>query len=346
MGRLSGIQYLRAIAAMAVVVFHVSERIGAPFMAGAAGVDIFFVVSGFIMWVTTAERASTPRSFAANRAIRIIPLYWAVTLGYVALATVAPWSFPNLLLSSGHVASSLLFIPHRDPSGVPLPVVQAGWTLEFEVLFYALFAIALAAPHPARLGALSATLCALPAIGLLTPAGGPVWIVLTSPLLLEFLGGVWLGHGFLWAKRDGIRPPWRLGAAIVAGAVPILLLVTSWMGPFTDAARVLAWGVPAVLITGGVLAIELAGRMPASRTALRLGDASYAIYLTHGVVIAAVLRLGGQVGLPDMVLVPGAVAASALAGVVTHQVFELPVTRALKRSLRSSQSRRSCSRPL
>src|SRR5690606_27058234 len=79
MKRLHGIQYLRAVAALGVVVFHAAERSGTHFAIGAAGVDVFFVISGFIMWVITSQRAPSPAAFLRDRIERIAPLYWIAT---------------------------------------------------------------------------------------------------------------------------------------------------------------------------------------------------------------------------------------------------------------------------
>ncbi len=112
--RLYAIQYLRAVAALGVVVFHAAERTGTHFAIGAAGVDIFFVISGFIMWVLAGTRTTTPAAFLRERIERIVPLYWIVTGVMIQGALFG--LFPNLQLTPGYVLSSLFFIPAARPA--------------------------------------------------------------------------------------------------------------------------------------------------------------------------------------------------------------------------------------
>jgi exopolysaccharide production protein ExoZ len=128
--QLKSIQILRAAAALGVLLDHAGRWLDvAPIVdIGAAGVDLFFVISGFIM-VYTSERlfgqTGAPQRFLARRIIRIVPLYWTLT----AFAALVLFGFgPNTL-------GSYLFIPtHRGP------ILTVGWTLNYEMMFYSLFA--------------------------------------------------------------------------------------------------------------------------------------------------------------------------------------------------------------
>ena len=92
------IQILRAFAALLVVFHHARYQIqdfevffhGGIWPFGQAGVDIFFVISGFIMWVTTHDRRTTPLRFMTNRIVRIVPLYWLLTLAVAAACLSRP----------------------------------------------------------------------------------------------------------------------------------------------------------------------------------------------------------------------------------------------------------------
>jgi len=190
---------LRAFAAYAVVAFHVFEFLHADpgfgvgrFEVGKAGVDLFFVLSGFIMVYTTAADES-PARFITKRAARIVPLYWAATALAVLVAFVRPWLLPQADLSFAAIVKSFAFIPAPDLSGTLQPVLFVGWTLNFEMMFYALFALTLFLParHRTRrlIGALIATFLLA---GIFGP--GTAAAFYGQPILLDF------GIGCLIAK--------------------------------------------------------------------------------------------------------------------------------------------------
>ncbi|MEG8025680.1 acyltransferase [Sphingomonas aurantiaca] len=108
MTRLYGLQYLRGLAACAVVAYHAADRAQRPFTVGEAGVDLFFVLSGFLMWAIT-DADSRPGRFLADRAKRIVPIYWIVTS--VMLAGALAGLFPAVRLSVAHVVTSYAFLP-------------------------------------------------------------------------------------------------------------------------------------------------------------------------------------------------------------------------------------------
>ncbi|NWG93561.1 MAG: acyltransferase [Parvularculaceae bacterium] len=135
MPQILSIQYLRAIAAVLVVALHstiVIRRDYAPefpmFTTGEFGVDIFFVISGFIMWTIAAEKPTTPAAFLERRIIRIVPLYWAVTIPTAFISTDAGLTF--VLPDPWSLARSFLFIPEwNEKLAMAAPIVFVGWTL-------------------------------------------------------------------------------------------------------------------------------------------------------------------------------------------------------------------------
>jgi len=189
------IQYLRAFAAMSVVWLHAIEQMpgaGATFDLhfGASGVDVFFVISGFIMLATTRGRDTTAAGFLVRRLLRVAPLYWLATLAMLAGSLLAPAAFHTLRYSAATVVESLLFIPHWSLAfpGNAWPVLVPGWTLNYEMFFYVLFALSLALPARWRLAGLAAAIGTLAATGYLAgPFANPVAATYTSRLLLEFL---------------------------------------------------------------------------------------------------------------------------------------------------------------
>jgi exopolysaccharide production protein ExoZ len=277
------IQYLRAVAAIGVLVFHTAERAGVGFGPGAAGVDVFFVISGFIMWMITGERGTRPWTFLARRAARIIPLYWLVTLSVAALAIVIPSAFPHLKPTADHVFKSLLFYPHADSNGDIAPLIVPGWTLDYEMFFYVVFAACLLLPGRLRAYALTIALGLLVAAGYAFRPLNPALATYSNPLLLEFLAGVWLGA--MWVK--GIRLRRGIAEAAISLGVAGFALVAA-LGIDVEPVRILAWGIPAFLIVAGAVSREPLRKWPAGKF---LGDASYSIYLVHGLAISFCARL-------------------------------------------------------
>jgi len=322
---LVSIQYLRGLAATGVVVFHACQRAGLDFGVGAAGVDLFFVISGFIMWVVSDARPLTPMGFVARRIERIVPLYWVVTLATAALAIFVPRAFPNMQASLGHVLGSLFFVPHRDATGQIYPLIVPGWSLNYEMFFYAIFALALAMASRVRLVFMAAVMLGLVAAGRLHASSSPAWQTYTDPMLLEFLAGVVLG--FAYTRRASLPAPLclLLIAAGVAGyaATPLMSLhIADW--------RILQWGLPALAIVTGAVLFERAGKVPYLRLPHFVGDASYSIYLAHGFAVSAVFRVLGQGRLPAAAEVAAATLCGLIAGAAVYLLVERPLLKLVK----------------
>lgn len=323
------IQYLRGLAALLVVLHH--ARNPQPwlfnpldgFMFGAAGVDVFFVISGFIMF--TAARSEAVADFARRRLLRVAPLYWLATLGFLTFSLVLN---PDGVTgwTPAHLVKSLLFIPHESPihPGEAWPLLVPGWTLNFEMFFYAVFAVAIVS------GRVVLTTCAiilgLVAFGLLVRPAGPIAAAYTSPLMLEFLAGVLVGKA--WASRP-FAVLWPL---LPLGVAALLLVASPAVAPEWHA---LGRMVPAVAIVIGALALEPLARARPSAGLKLVGDASYAIYLSHIptlMVVTGTLKRLPLEGWPQFaVLVAAAVAASVAVGVAVHLWVETPLLRQLGR---------------
>jgi exopolysaccharide production protein ExoZ len=325
------IQYLRAAAALAVTWSHIGGHAGLNARTGAAGVDVFFVISGFIIWTVTAQRAQSPGRFMLDRLTRVAPPYMLLTAAIYLAAITVPASFPNMRVTLAHALLSAAFIPHTDPYGARFPLVIPGWTLNYEIFFYLVFAAAMTVPRRLRLGAAIALLGGLVLAGLVAPAAGPALGLARNPLLLEFAAGLWLGR----ARQRGALPGARWGwAALAAGLASLAAWQVCAHAP-PDAWRALAWGGPAVLITLGAVTIEHHGRLPRLRAALLLGDASFSLYLVNVFATAAIWRLLG--GLPLPVTCTAALAACVLAAAAFRRVVEIPAT-ALARRLAHRRS--------
>jgi exopolysaccharide production protein ExoZ len=321
MRRLYGVQYLRAIAAIGVVVFHAMERTGGHFAIGAAGVDVFFVVSGFIMWVLAEARRPSPATFLRERIERIVPLYWAATTVMVAGGLAG--LFPNMRLTVFHVFASFAFVPHFSPSDGGLwPVLVQGWTLNYEMFFYVLFALLLPLASNRRFAALAAVLAGLALLGLLLRPEGAALQTYTSPLLVEFLIGA--GIGRLWLA-DRLPPP-VVGAALIAAALAGFAFVGATYAGFNP----YVLGPLAGVLLIGVLALEKAGRIRRLGAAAYLGDASYSIYLWHTMAVSVTVKLADVLALPVPAAVCLAIGSGIAIGLACHAFMEKPMTAFLK----------------
>ncbi len=320
-GILLSIQYLRGLAAMAVAISHIAGYPGLTSATGAAGVDVFFVISGFIMWTVTSQRTVKPGSFMIDRLTRVAPPYMLLTVAIYLIANYVPGAFPNMRTNLSHLILSALFIPHIDPYGKAFPLVVPGWTLTYEIFFYIVFSVGLLTPVRRRAWICTAAFSMLVGIGLLTHSDIEAVNTYTNPLLMEFVAGLWLGVA--WNSRKLPSKQWG-GIAFVAG----IAALTTWemlYGTQPIGLRALVWGVPAALIVVGLLIIEQSVGLVRSRFLLLLGNSSYSIYLVNVFVVAATWRVMSHA--PIWVFFVTAIVTSIVGGVVFWRVVERPLTR-------------------
>ncbi len=327
MKRIWSIQYLRGVAALAVVFFHTLESSTHKFGIGAAGVDIFFIISGFIMASLMLGDEARPDVFAFRRLVRIVPIYWLATTAAVAIAWIAPNFFHYMDASVENTLLSLAFIPHESQTGAA-PVLWQGWTLEYEMFFYTLCTLALMfLPSSNRLKTLAGLLLLLSAIGLVLAPTHPVARAYTSPLLLEFAAGI----GLATAWRAGLMPRAALGATSLIAGFAVFAALQIGVLP-ASGVRVIDWGIPAFLIVAGALCLEAGGRVAKSRFGLLLGDASYSLYLTHGFVVSAFLWFFADASL--WIRAPVCAVGSVAVAIAAYLWFERPLMRSLRSVVR------------
>ena len=351
------IQILRAVAATMVVWHHARHEAGLLAARGAgaalapgtllpwwAGVDLFFVISGLVIVLASRSLAGAPGGrgrFLAHRIARVVPLYWLTTALYLALALAAP----GLLGEAGalgrdpaFVAASFLFWPMARPDGSLQPLYGLGWTLNYEMAFYALFALGLGFGPRGAVAWLGGVLVALVALGTLVSPPPPLafW---ADPIVLEFA----LGAGLGLARLAGLRLP--SGARIALALLGLAgMLGAAWHlggeGEVPGFARPLLVGLPAGLLVAAAAFGPGLGRgriaaLPAPLRALAvLGDASYALYLTHPFALRAgreaLLRLGLAPALHPWVAMAAMTGLALLAALAVHRLVERPLTRSLR----------------
>lgn len=336
---LRSLQVLRALAALLVVALHALATLRAsgwdsalaravgPY--GHFGVDVFFVLSGLLMVTTTAQVApglAGAGAFLRARVRRIAPLYWLLTGAKVLLLLALPGALLNRSTVDGwHIAASFLFLPAYGPDGAPTPVLYQGWTLHYEMFFYLAFAALLCATRRHLVAVLSVAFVALAALAPF--ADGLYARFYTDSLLLEFLFGCWLGAAYL---RGFALPP---AAALLAAVAAVALVL--WQG--LGLPRGLQLGIPAYLLVAACLSLERRGVWPRLGLFERIGDSSYALYLSHIFVLSLAVRLllrpTALRALPADLMFGLLLAACAGAAWLLYILVERPIDRWLRQRI-------------
>jgi len=278
---LISVQALRALAAWVVVChhfmqiffdFHAKGPIGQFFVdKGAVGVDIFFVISGLVIFLSTEDKDVPAGRFIVNRIIRIVPAYWLYTLAMGLLLLVASPLLPHQEISWQNFLLSLFFIPSENPGGYGLyPTLNVGWTLNYEMLFYLLFAMVLVFSQRYRpLIVAAALVVACEVLG----RYGVNSRFYRNDIVYEFLLGV--GIGVIYRRGWIKQALWLPLAAIALALVTIYHLAPSER--FTN------WGIPSALIVMACISLE--PYLRGNRLLKTLGDCSYSVYLLHVLVL-------------------------------------------------------------
>lgn len=338
------LQYLRAVAAMMVVAFHASEKLGRiagtgdlpTFTVGLAGVDIFFVVSGFIMLATTREKPIAPADFARRRLERIVPLYWLLTTIVLVFVLFRPGLLVTATYDGPHLAASYLFLPWPHPVlHANMPLLVPGWTLNYEMAFYALFAASLFLPARSRVGVLVGVLSLAVVAGFFVPERS-IAAFYTDPIILEFAAGLVLAS--VWRPGRGLGRKTAL-ALVAAGFLALQL------GSIADLPRIVWASIPALMIVAGVVHADGASDRRPLRLPMLLGDASYSIYLSHVIVLPVLAKAWtaagyGATGFEAPAFLVLTLAASTLVGVAFYSAVERPLIRvfAARRRRRADES--------
>ncbi len=330
---------LRGIAALAVLSHHVLEESAHLFhgglsrslvLAGASGVDIFFVISGFIMFYTNTLRfgeAGAPQLFFKHRLLRIAPLYWICTAAILVLHWMG--LYRHLVVSAISLIGSFLFIETGNT------ILGVGWTLNYEMYFYLIFAFSLAIKR-LRLAVcflfLVLFLCLSFGRLMLTPHG---FTFLGNPISIEFCYGVTIA--LYYRKLKLLVSGWKRLALFLAavGGIVLACLYTphSSTAGLDERWRFAAWGLPAAWLVISSLD-QATPRNLAGRISNLLGNSSYSLYLTHPlvmVVYARVILTDRFAEYNPVLVVTFVLLISMLIGFGCYFFLELPLASIIKR---------------
>jgi exopolysaccharide production protein ExoZ len=289
------IQLLRGLAAVSVVIFHAaltlksqsedSFSLAEPYVLSRtflceilmSGVDVFFIISGFIMVYTVdrfLNKSGGAVDFLKRRIIRIVPAYWIVYLYLVD-------HYPYILFKDYvALAKSVFFIPQFNESGLVHPMHGVGWTLQYEMFFYAMFAIAILGGRKRYLAIITAEIGGVLILANILRSyefDGAFIAFLSDSVIIEFLFGCFLA----WGLRNGWRVSRRCGIAVIAASL-ILFCINQYA--FSQSPRLWCRGIPSLVLVSGALAFDY-GRFRRSNMFTVLGDASYSIYLIHTILL-------------------------------------------------------------
>jgi peptidoglycan/LPS O-acetylase OafA/YrhL len=349
--KLDNIQALRAFAVLLVVALHVLaieikyarhdvllDFLDGFLRIGISGVDLFFVISGFIMVLVTQHDSNheilhdtTPRSFLFFRVSRIYPLYWLVTLSILVVYLIQPGLISLPHFSPEFTLKSFLLLPQQH-----LPILMVGWSLIHELYFYLVFALFLCLPRKLLPSLLGIWFLAV-AMGHYTMQayGGPInpWLRLVfSPVTIEFICGCFLA--ILMIRHQG-----QYGLAKTALILGLISFFAIWGVYYYSVAsidiegwtRVYLFTPPFLMMIYGAVALEYNTQTRAPTWFIRIGDHSYSIYLTHILVLSTLGHIWELFALPgvldNLVMITLMLAAVIIGGKICFHRIERPLLR-------------------
>ena len=289
------IQSLRGIASLMVVMAHAQvymhvrnyiPDIQSIYDFGRAGVDVFFVISGFIMVYVSAdkfEKKGASLDFFIRRLIRIIPMYWLCTIALSVLLISMPQYFSQgKSFDLMHFVASLFFIPWENTIGIAKPVLMVGWTLNFEMYFYIIFSFMLMLSARFFLPIISIVMIGGALLSTVLSVKHPIVHLVTSPLLIEFLLGAIIGVIFMGSREI------KKSISLVILMAGLICCVVAVVYANNNYHRLVIWGFPVSMIVFGVVFYEKSYRpLLGNPLLVILGNSSYSLYLVHIFVINA-----------------------------------------------------------
>ena len=346
------LQASRAVAALLVLLLHLGGAIAAakyfgvrafavPFSFGDAGVEFFFVLSGFIIYAAHRQDIGKPGhapAYIVKRLCRIYPIYWLIFACVYASAVAVPSLRGSIPYDLTSVVKALFLIPlDRDVvGGTGAPVIVVAWTLQYEVLFYLFFAVMVLNRFAAVVGA-----------ALLLTAYAATSRVSVPPFPLSFLTRDYvflfgMGMSVSWAHATRIRLPISSQVILAVGLLGFALVAADKVFG-TDAlanVRTLLYGGASSLILLGLVGLEEQGRIVGGQATLqRLGNASYVLYLIHYPLVSLSCKLAQAARVPALGLA-GALAsyvaiifACVTLAIILHENVESRISRRLQRAL-------------
>lgn len=333
---LLSLQYLRGVAALLVVYFHSltqlknagHENIYLPII-GESGVDLFFVLSGFVMWLTTANRKIGPVEFIVKRIKRIVPIYWILTLVAAVLALIFGDLMKSTVFDASHLVKSLLFIPAYNPapavSGI-YPIIIPGWTLNFEFFFYLIFSFSLIFHvEKIRLRLISFIILFCFFLSFYVKSDIAIISFYLNNVIIEFLFGVLLA--VIFVKKKGVK---KIEHKFLIVFILISFFALLYADYIFHSLRSVFLGVPSALIIYWLIYYEKSYSIFFNKILKDIGDSSYSIYLTHIFALAflrVILQFNGVKldEIDPIIFVFLSLFLSSICGLLFYRIIEKPI---------------------
>ena len=317
--KIDSVQVLRFFAAFSVMMVHLPI-----FGFGIWGVDIFFVISGFIMMYVTENNE---KNFLIKRVFRIVPLYWILTTGVFLIAYIKPEFLNNTTADLEHYIKSLLFIPFDKNGTGHFPILFLGWTLNFEVIFYVLFCIALAFSKKNRFIFCSFLIISFYLINLGLSDKNFIFKTYANNMFFEFIFG--MVAYLIWKKM------YHLSINSFTNAIFLLLLIFSFLiFRNFEFSRFLSYGVPSFFLLMYFLFFLNNIKFP--RIFIKLGDSSYCIYLIHPYIIQFFYKIYDISNFNlviELVFTMLIVFCVFFISIVIYNFIELPINQGLRKKI-------------
>lgn len=353
---LVGPAMVQAAACILVIMFHIGEHMASqgvevwPIFRITLGIDLFFVISGFMMAMWTKD-GDTFVGFMIRRIGRIVPLYYVLTVAWIGLVSFRPSWFPHHDLSASAILAGFAFIPHFNAAGGVQPPLFVGWTINYFMWLYVIFALTLRLPMGGRVLATAGGVAALFGVAYLFPQDSAFRDFFTDLQQFEFVGGVLLAYllqkpvVISWVKRTSLMPITLAGLAISVGTMAY------WVAYGLDETPMdIIMGIGAMGIVFGMVGHEIYRRPLKPNLLSRVGALMYPMYLLHPFVIVLAVVVSAR--LSPYVSVHPAMFATFVYGVtiglswLSDRYFETPVNNIIRRAVPAKPRAPSLSRSL
>ena len=322
--KIDSIQVLRFFAAFSVMMVHLPV-----FEFGIWGVDIFFVISGFIMMYVTENNE---KFFLLKRIFRIVPLYWILTLGVFALAIFVPDVLNNTTANIVHLIKSLFFIPFDKNGTGHFPILFLGWTLNFEVIFYFLFSLSLVFFKENRMIACSIFIIIFLVFNKIFSEKNFIFETYANDIFIEFIFGMILFT--IWKKYKN-KISTNLSNHFICLAI---LLVSIFILNYYNFSRSVSYGLPSLILA--VYFLFFLNHLKFPKILVSLGDASYCIYLLHPYVIQffyKILEINEYDIIIELVFTLIISVIVFIVSLLIYKFIEFPINGSLRKKFNCSQ---------